>query len=245
MSRRKTKYFKDFSKLNENKSNEITENQDWKEEREKLVLSQLIKPRTHNQERLINSILTSVITFAIGCPGVGKTFLTCGVASKLLFEKKIEKIIITRPQVEVGGITQGFFPGNAVEKIMPYLIPMIDSFGDFLGPKTVDKLIKEEIIEIVPLGLMRGRSPKKTMIIVDEVQSCRYIELKTLLTRIDSNTNLVLLADPDQSDLKNGAKDLKTVISKLKQFKDEIGFVYLDASDCQRAGIVKKIISVL
>lgn len=245
MSRRKVKHFKDFQQIAKNNEQKPDEDEDWKEKQESLVLSQMIRARTTNQERYINSLLSNVITFIIGPAGTGKTSCACGIAARLLYEKKIDKIILTRPQVEVGSISQGFYPGSPTEKIIPYIIPMIDSLGDFLGHKSVDKLIKEEIIQIIPLGLVRGRSIKNAMILADEVQSCRYIELKTLLTRVDLNSRLVLMADIEQSDLKEGAKDFNSVIHKLKDLKDEIGFIKLDISDCQRAGIVKKILERL
>lgn len=245
MSRRKVKHFKNFTEIIKVKEDESAATSHWKDEQDKLVISHIIKPRTKNQERFINAILTNVITIAEGPPGVGKTAIACGMAAKLLVEGKIDKIILTRPQVEVGGVTQGYLPGSHVDKLVPYIAPMIDELKEFLGGKSVDNLIKREIINIVPLGLIRGKSPKGTFIIADESQSMRYIEFKTLLTRIDLNSRLVLLADPSQSDLITGSRDFDTVCNKLYTLKDEIGFIKLDSSDCQRAGIVRKIIELL
>jgi len=204
-----------------------------------------VKPKNKNQEKLINSILTNVLTFIIGESGCGKTYVTCGMAAKLLNEDRISQIVLTRPQIEVGNQTCGFLPGTYREKLLPYITPMLDALGDFLGHSYVDKLIKEEIIQILPIGLIRGHSIKNSFIMADEGQSLSYLELKTLLTRIDVGSRLVIASDTKQCDLNNNAKDLKEVLKKLADLRDEIGLIHFTIEDCCRAGIVKKILERL
>jgi phosphate starvation-inducible protein PhoH and related proteins len=241
MSRRKAKVLKyDYIKIPE-----IIE-KSWQEQRdEELQLKHTIKARTKNHEKLINSILINVITFVYGSAGTGKTFISCGMAAKLLMEGKIKKIVLTRPQIEVDNKTAGFLPGSSIEKMMPYMVPLIDALEFFLGQKQVERLIKEEIIEILPVGLIRGRSIKNSMIICDESQNMSYLALKTLLTRIDTESRVVLTGDATQSDVFNYNNAFIEVINKLNDLQDEIGFVEFRIEDCQRAGIVKKILERL
>lgn len=204
-----------------------------------------VRARTPNQQKLMISLLTNTITFVDAPAGTGKTFISCGIAARLLLEGKIERIILTRPQVEVGNNTKGFLPGSSEEKIMPYMIPMIDALEVFLGKKLLDKFIKDKVIQITPLGLIRGASYKNAMIICDEFQDITYLEAKTLLTRIDIGSRIVLAYDKDQCDLGYNHIDYKKIVDNLYDLKDEIGFIRMDISDCQRAGIVKKIIERL
>lgn len=179
------------------------------------------------------------------CIPTHNTFISCGLAAKLLLENKIERIIITRPQVEVGGKGKGFLPGNEIEKMLPYIVPMLDALEVFLGKKLLDKFIKDKIILISPLGLIRGSSYKNAMIICDEFQDITYLEAKTLLTRIDIGSRMVLAYDKEQCDLGPNHKDYQKIVDNLGDLRDEIGFIKMDISDCQRAGIVKKIIERL
>ena len=204
-----------------------------------------LRSRTKNQQKLMTSILTNVITFVSAPAGCGKTYLSCGLAAQLLLENKIERIILTRPQVEVGNRTAGYLPGNEIDKILPYITPMIDALEVFLGKKLLDKFIKDKVILITPLGLIRGSSYKNAMIICDEFQDITYLEAKTLLTRIDVGSRMVLAYDKDQCDLGYNHIDYQKIVDNLWDLRDEIGFVTMDISDCQRAGIVKKIIERL
>ncbi len=218
----------------------------WEAIRDKALKERFeVRARTRNQQKLMTSILTNVITFVSAPAGCGKTFISCGLAARLLLENKIDRIILTRPQVEVGGKTQGYLPGTSEEKIMPYMIPMIDALEVFLGKKLLDKFIKDKVILITPLGLIRGSSYKNAFILCDEFQDITYLEAKTLLTRIDVGSRLVLAYDKDQCDLGPKHIDYQKVADNLSDLRDEIGFVQMDISDCQRAGIVKKIIERL
>lgn len=238
---KKPKHFKSFS---EAMPQEPEIEKTWKElQDEALQQKTQLKPRTKNQERLINSILTNVITFIFGVAGSGKTWISCGVAAQLLLDKKIDTIVLSRPQIEVSNKSVGYLPGSAEEKMLPYMVPLIDALGEFLGDKTVDRLIKEKIIEILPIGLIRGRSVKNSIIIVDESQNLSYLELKTILTRIDCGSRLVLAGDIGQKDI--DIHDYEEVMRKLYDLKDEIGFVKFGLEDVQRAGIVRKILERL
>lgn len=243
----KTKHFKDFTQvlLEKEKLNGHVEpvEKTWKQLRDESITEKVtIKPKTQNHYKFINSILTNVITIVTGVAGSGKSYISCGVAAKLLLEGKIERIVLTRPQVEVGGSKVGFLPGSAAEKIMPYMTPLIDALGVFLGDKVVDKLIQDKIINISPVGLLRGHSIKNACIIADESQNLSYIELKMLLTRLDTGSRLILTADTEQSDLTQGSKDFELIISRLLDLKDEIGFIKFGLEDIMRSGIVRKIL---
>lgn len=225
------------------KQDVIEREESWEAIRDRTLKEQIsVKARTPNQQKLITSILTNVITFIIGSSGSGKTFVSCGVLANLFLEGKISKIILTRPPVEVGGNKVPFYPGSHTDKAFPYMTPMIEGLSHFLGKKYVDKLIKSEIIEIVPIGLLRGRSFKHAGILADEMQNATYAEIKALLTRLDLGSRVILSGDVSQTDLANNHRDLSMIMDKLWDLRDEIGFVEFQISDVQRAGIVKKLL---
>lgn len=203
-----------------------------------------LKPRTINQKEYIRTVAENIITFCQGVPGSGKTHIAIGMALEYLLDHKVEKIIITRPVVEAGE-RLGFLPGTAEEKLHPYLLPLFDEINYFLHIQDYAKLKISRQIEIVPLGLMRGRSFHDAFIVADECQNASYDQLKMLLTRIGMNSKMVLTGDIAQSDLHQVHQGgFLKLMNRLEDI-DGIGVSILDPSDIIRNPIIGDIISKL
>jgi phosphate starvation-inducible PhoH-like protein len=208
------------------------------------VFKNKLKPRSKNQNEYIRTIAENTITFCQGVAGSGKTHIAIGMALEYLLEQKIERIIITRPVVEAGE-KLGYLPGTAEEKIHPYLLPILDEINYFIPMQLYAKLKITNRIEIVPLGLMRGRSFHKCFIVADECQNATYDQLKMLLTRIGMDSKMVLTGDIAQSDLqrnyRGGFIDMINNLNGLNQ----LGFMSLNISDIVRNPIIGDIIDRL
>lgn len=168
-------------------------------------------PRNIAQERYIKSLVNPDhhIIFAIGPAGTGKTLLATQYAIKSLQEGLFNRIVITRPAVSVDE-QHGFLPGTLIEKMAPWIIPIMDVFKEHYDPKTIIKMIEDEIIEIAPLAYMRGRTFKKCIILGDEIQNTTPSQLKMLTTRIGDGSKMIITGDLNQHDRgfdKNGLKD--------------------------------------
>jgi phosphate starvation-inducible PhoH-like protein len=202
------------------------------------------EPRTQNQENCVISIAENVVTIITGPSGSGKTAISCGMASSYLCDGKVEKIFITRPMVQAskGNNTLGALKGDLDEKFLPYMTPLIEELERFLGKETFRKYIMQEIIQIVPIELCRGRNLANTFIIVDESQNCTYEQIVLMLTRIDKGSKFVMIGDTKQSDIKGGG--FAEVINKIKNVKD-LGICLLDINDIQRHEIVGNILRAL
>jgi phosphate starvation-inducible PhoH-like protein len=208
------------------------------------VFKNKLKPRSKNQSEYIRTIAENIITFCQGVAGSGKTHIAIGMALEYLLEHKVERIIITRPVVEAGEKI-GFLPGTAEEKIHPYLLPILDEINHFISIQTYTKLKVTNRIEVVPLGLMRGRSFHRCFIVADECQNASYDQLKMLLTRIGLDSKMVLTGDVAQSDLqkhqRGGFADMIKVLGGL----NNLGFTQLYFSDIVRNAIIGDIINRL
>lgn len=203
-----------------------------------------LKPRSENQFEYIRNIAENTITFCQGLPGTGKTHIAVGMAIEYLFDKKVSKIIITRPVVEAGEKI-GYLPGSAEEKLHPYLLPIIDEVLHFISPAEYSSLKTNNKIEVVPLGLMRGRNFHNCFIVADECQNATYEQLKMLLTRIGIGSKMVLTGDIDQSDLSKHIQG--GFISMMDRLSDlnGIGISKLEGCDIVRNPIIVDIISRL
>ena len=200
-----------------------------------------LKPRSINQKDYIRTVAENTITFCQGVPGSGKTHIAVGMALEYLLDFKVKKIVITRPVVEAGE-KLGFLPGSAEEKLHPYLLPLFDEVNHFLKMEHFHKLKSSRQIEIVPLGLMRGRSFHDAFIVADECQNASYDQLKMLLTRIGMDSKMVLTGDLDQSDLHTNQKGgFGTIIERLEG-ANGIGFSSLEISDIVRNPIIAEIV---
>jgi phosphate starvation-inducible PhoH-like protein len=209
-------------------------------------ITNIYAPKTQNQI-LYNNILckdTEYLLSVVGPAGTGKTFLACVKAIEKLKENKIEKIIITRPVISVEDENIGFLPGNIEKKMDPWVRPIYDVFLDFYSKKDMNELILNNKIEISPLGFMRGRTFKNSLIIADEMQNSTPNQMLMLLTRIGINSKIIITGDLQQSDLhsKNGLQDL---ISKLnKEIPDNFYLVEMDETDVQRSNIVTEVLNL-
>lgn len=200
-----------------------------------------LKPRTINQKEYIRTVAENTVTFCEGVAGSGKTHIAIGMALEYLIDFKVKKIIITRPVVEAGE-RLGFLPGTAEEKLHPYLLPIIDEIHHFIQPMHYGRLKAQRQIEVVPLGLMRGRSFHDAFIVADECQNASYDQLKMLLTRIGMNSKMVLTGDVGQSDLQTHLRGgLRTLTSSLQDLEG-VGMVKLESSDIVRNPIIAEII---
>jgi phosphate starvation-inducible PhoH-like protein len=203
-----------------------------------------LKPRTNNQIEYIRTIAENTITFCQGVAGSGKTHIAIGMALEYLLEDKIKKIIITRPVVE-SGEKIGYLPGTAEEKLHPYLLPILDEICHFIPMSHYATLKLNNKIEIVPLGLMRGRNFHNSFIVADECQNASYDQLKMLLTRIGQESKMILTGDISQSDLHRSMRGGFMDLIKGLHGIDGIGIAELVNSDIIRNPIIGKILSRL
>lgn len=199
-------------------------------------------PKNYAQGAYLESIRNNKITFGVGSAGTGKTYIATAYAAEQLYYKRIDKIILTRPAVEAGGESLGYLPGELIEgKLLPYMLPYMETFKDLLGDSFIDYCIKVGYIEPVPLAFMRGRSFKNCLILADEMQSASRIQLQLLLTRIGDNSKLIINGDTAQRDNRE-ADGLEDAIRRVGGFK-EVDTIYFQDNDCVRSDICKKILA--
>lgn len=203
-----------------------------------------LKPRTENQKEYIRIAAENTITFCQGLAGTGKSHIAIGLALEYLLDNKVSKIVITRPIVEAGEKI-GYLPGSAEEKIHPYLLPMLDEVNHFISPAFYASLKVNNKIEIVPLGLMRGRNFHNCFIVADECQNASYEQLKMLLTRIGQNSKMILTGDIKQSDLSRHLQGGFLEIINALDGVEGIGNVKLASSDIIRNPIISRMLSRL
>ena len=198
-------------------------------------------PKSKKQKEYVRALRTNQIVMSLGPAGTGKTYLAVAVALSMLLEKKVERIILSRPAVEAGE-KLGFLPGDMKDKIDPYLRPLYDSLYDLLDYDKIQRKIESGAIEIAPLAFMRGRTLKNSFAILDEAQNATEIQIKMFLTRIGENSKLVVNGDPSQVDLPN--KNQSGLIKSqaiLKGIK-EISVINFDHQDVMRHPLVTKIV---
>ena len=197
--------------------------------------------RSEKQSDYIRALKEKDIVMSLGPAGTGKSFLAVSVAVTLLMEKKIERVILSRPAVEAGE-KLGFLPGDMKEKVDPYLRPLYDALYELFGADKIDKKIETGEIEIAPLAFMRGRTLKNCFAILDEAQNATETQIKMFLTRIGENSKLVVNGDPSQIDLINksqsGLIKSKNILKHIK----EIEIIEFDHKDVFRHPLVSKII---
>ena len=198
-------------------------------------------PRSEKQKNYIRALKESDIVISAGPAGTGKTFLAVAVALTMLLEKKIERIILSRPAVEAGE-RLGFLPGDMREKVDPYLRPLYDSLYDLLDFEKIQKKIEVGDIEIAPLAFMRGRTLKNSFAILDEAQNATDTQIKMFLTRIGENSKIVINGDPSQIDLPNKTMSGLNRSKKLLGHLKEISAVDFDHTDVVRHPLVSKIV---
>ena len=200
-----------------------------------------IIPRSEKQKKYVRALRESEIVISAGPAGTGKTFLAVAVGLTMLLEKKIERIILSRPAVEAGE-RLGFLPGDMKEKVDPYLRPLYDSLYDLFHFEKIQRMIEIGDIEIAPLAFMRGRTLKNSFAILDEAQNATDTQIKMFLTRIGENSKIVVNGDPSQIDLPNKYMSGLDRAKKLLSHLDEIKVIDFDHSDVVRHPLVSKIV---
>jgi phosphate starvation-inducible PhoH-like protein len=203
-----------------------------------------LKPRTDNQKEYIRTIAENTITFCQGLAGSGKTHIAMGIALEYLLESKVNRIVITRPVLEAGE-KLGYLPGTAEEKLHPYLLPILDEVQHFISMGLYASLKLNNKIEIVPLGLMRGRNFHNCFIVADECQNASYDQLKMLLTRIGQNSKMVLTGDVGQSDLHRNLQGGFIDLIHALEGVPGIGLSQLQSCDIVRNPIIAHILNRL
>ena len=200
-----------------------------------------VMPRSKKQSDYLKALLNEDIVISLGPAGTGKSYLAVAVAVTMLMEKKIERIILSRPAVEAGE-KLGFLPGDMKDKVDPYLRPLYDALYDLFGYEKIQRKIETGEIEIAPLAFMRGRTLKNSFAILDEAQNASLTQIKMFLTRIGENSKLVINGDPSQVDLANkshsGLAESKKILKNIKEIK----FVEFDHNDVVKHPLVSKII---
>ena len=198
-------------------------------------------PRSKKQKEYVKALKTNQIIMSLGPAGTGKTYLAVAAALSMLLEKKVERIILSRPAVEAGE-KLGFLPGDMKEKIDPYLRPLYDSLHDMFDYDKIQRKIESGEIEIAPLAFMRGRTLKNCFAILDEAQNATQTQIKMFLTRIGENSKLVVNGDPSQIDLLNkshsGLVQSQNILKEIK----EISIINFDQNDVIRHPLVTKIV---
>lgn len=200
-----------------------------------------IIPRSERQKNYVRALRESEIIISAGPAGTGKTFLAVAVGLTMLLEKKIERIILSRPAVEAGE-RLGFLPGDMKEKVDPYLRPLYDSLYDLFHFEKIQRMIEIGDIEIAPLAFMRGRTLKNSFAILDEAQNATDMQIKMFLTRIGENSKIIVNGDPSQIDLPNKQLSGLERAKKLLSHLNEISVVDFDHADVVRHPLVSKIV---
>lgn len=200
-----------------------------------------IRPKTLGQNRYIQAIEKNHIVFGIGPAGTGKTYLAIAMAVKALKEKKVSRIILTRPAIEAGE-KLGFLPGDLQDKVDPYLRPLYDGLNDLLGPEVFQRYMEKGIIEVAPLAYMRGRTLDNSFIILDEAQNTTPEQMKMFLTRFGFGSKAIITGDITQIDLPKGKFSGLKQVEKILKNIEGLEFIFLTEADVVRHPIVTAII---
>src|SRR5436190_1233228 len=200
-----------------------------------------VRPRTDGQARYVHAMRDNDVVLCVGPAGTGKTYLAVGQAVTMLRQNVIKRIVLVRPAVEAGE-RLGYLPGDLVAKINPYLRPLFDSLNDMMEPEQVRRYMENDIIEIVPLAYMRGRTLNNAVIILDEGQNATTAQMKMFLTRMGNNSKIVVTGDMTQTDLPRTIKSgLVDAVHRLKGIP-RLAIVHLDESDIVRHALVQHIV---
>jgi len=201
----------------------------------------VIKPSTSGQLKYVETMLANDLTFCIGPAGTGKTYLAVAIAVAMLRKKQIRRIVLARPAVEAGE-KLGFLPGDLAAKVNPYLRPLFDALEDMMDFPLMKKFIELDIIEIIPLAFMRGRTLNEAIIICDEAQNTMPLQMLMVLTRLGHGSKMIITGDITQIDLEKGQKSgIIEAIETLRRIRG-IGFVELTQRDIVRHRLVQKIV---
>jgi phosphate starvation-inducible PhoH-like protein len=201
----------------------------------------VIEPSTKGQLKYVETMLANDLTFCIGPAGTGKTYLAVAIAVSMLKKKQIRRIVLARPAVEAGE-KLGFLPGDVQAKVNPYLRPLFDALEDMMDFSQMKKFMELDIIEIIPLAFMRGRTLNEAVIICDEAQNTSALQMLMVLTRLGHGSKMIVTGDITQIDLDTGQKSgMVEAIELLRRIKG-IGFTELTQRDIVRHRLVQNIV---
>ena len=201
-----------------------------------------IKPRSENQQKLIEAYQNNDMIFAVGPAGTGKTYLSIALAVKALKEKTAKKIILSRPAVEAGE-KLGFLPGDMKDKIDPYLQPLYDALEDMIPQVKLQDMMEKHVIQIAPLAFMRGRTLSDAIVILDEAQNTTPAQIRMFLTRMGWNTKMIITGDMTQIDLPHSQKSGLIEALHILNNVEGIGVVNLNGKDIVRHKLVTRIVN--
>jgi len=203
--------------------------------------SRVVRPRTDGQVRYVRAMQENDLTLCVGPAGTGKTYLAVGMAVNMLRQGLVKKIVLVRPAVEAGE-RLGFLPGDIVAKVNPYLRPLFDALHDMLDPDAVKRYMENDIIEIVPLAYMRGRTLNQAVIILDEGQNTTVPQMKMFLTRMGNGSKIIVTGDVTQVDLpkqiRSGLTDAAHRLSDIER----VAVIYLNEHDIVRHPLVQRVL---
>ena len=200
-----------------------------------------VRPRTDGQARYVRAMREHDLTICVGPAGTGKTYLAVSIAVSLLRQAQVKKIVLVRPAVEAGE-RLGFLPGDMIAKVNPYLRPLFDALNDMMEPEQVKRYMENDIIEIVPLAFMRGRTLNQAVIILDEGQNTTVPQMKMFLTRMGNGSKIIVTGDVTQVDLpKQTRSGLIDAVHRLRDI-ERIAVIYLDEHDIVRNPLVQQIL---
>ncbi len=202
-----------------------------------------VRPLSDGQKAMMEAVDSHNLVLALGPAGTGKTYLAISKAVEALEAGRVGRIVLSRPAVEAGE-SIGFLPGDMEDKLAPYLRPLYDALSDRLSMKRVRAMMAEGIIEIAPVGFMRGRTLNNAFVVIDEAQNCTYVQLKMLLTRLGWHSTMVVTGDPAQSDLLPELSGLAPVAQRLEAIGN-IAVVRLADRDIVRHPLVAEMLGVL
>ena len=202
----------------------------------------LLRPRTLRQKAYVEAMERHDLTVALGPAGTGKTFLATVLAVRLLQERKVEKLILTRPAVEAGE-RLGFLPGDLQQKVDPYLRPLYDALHMLLGAEKVAALLEKGVIEIAPLAYMRGRTLADAFVILDEAQNTTTAQMRMVLTRLGERSRMVVTGDPTQVDLPSGITSGLHEAAEVLEGIEGVAICRLTAADVVRHPLVQRLVN--
>ncbi len=200
-----------------------------------------VRPRTDGQARYVHAMRENDLVLCIGPAGTGKTYLAVGMAVSMLRQAAVKRIVLVRPAVEAGE-RLGFLPGDIAAKVNPYLRPLFDSLNDMMEPDQVKRYMESDIIEIVPLAYMRGRTLNHAVIILDEGQNTTLPQMKMFLTRMGNGSKIIVTGDVTQVDLPRQTRSgLLDAVQRLSGI-ERIAIIYLSEQDIVRHPLVQRIV---
>ncbi len=203
---------------------------------------EVIKPRSTNQERLVQSAAANDVVFTIGPAGTGKTYVAVALAVAALNNHEVNKIVLSRPAVEAGE-ELGFLPGDFYEKVAPYLRPLYDALGEMMPRDELAESLEQDRVEVVPLAYMRGRTLKSSFVILDEAQNATTGQMKMFLTRLGPRSRAIVTGDITQTDLQDRSASGLIQVQHILKGIDGIEFIYLEREDVARHRLVQDIIA--